>query len=115
MCSAVPPCPNGWVEAATTGPIGRHGLDDRTAALAGLAALLALRASAEAYRDCVDRALAAGASVDDVIDTLKVVAPAVGLARLVSAASDVALALGYDIDGALEALDIPRPDSPDGF
>jgi alkylhydroperoxidase/carboxymuconolactone decarboxylase family protein YurZ len=115
MCSAVPPCPNGWVEAATTGPIGRHGLDDRTAALAGLAALLALRASGKAYHDCVDRALAAGASVDDVIDTLKVVAPAVGLARLVSAASDVALALGYDIDGALEALDIPRPDSPDGF
>jgi 4-carboxymuconolactone decarboxylase len=115
MCSAVPPCPNGWVEAATTGPIGRHGLDDRTAALAGLAALLALRASGKAYHDCVHRALAAGASVDDVIDTLKVLAPAVGLARLVSAASDVALALGYDIDGALEALDIPQPDSPDGF
>jgi 4-carboxymuconolactone decarboxylase len=103
------------VEAATTGPIGRHGLDDRTAALAALAALVALRASAEAYRDCVDRALAAGASVDNVIDTLKVVAPAVGLGRVVSAAPEVALALGYDIDGALEALDIPRPDSPDGF
>lgn len=103
------------MEAATTGPIGRHGLDDRTAALAALAALVALRASAEAYRDCVDRALAAGASVDNVIDTLKVVAPAVGLGRVVSAAPEVALALGYDIDGALEALDIPRPDSPDGF
>ena len=103
------------MEAATRGSIGRHGLDDRTAALAGLAALLALRASGKTYHDCVDRALAAGASVDDVINTLKVVAPAVGLARLVSAASDVALALGYDIDGALEALDIPRPDSPDDF
>jgi 4-carboxymuconolactone decarboxylase len=98
-----------------TGPVGSHGLDERTAALAGFATLLAQRASATAYRDCVDRALAAGASVDDVIDTLKVVAPSVGLARVVSAAPDVALALGYDIDGALEALDIARPDSPDGF
>jgi alkylhydroperoxidase/carboxymuconolactone decarboxylase family protein YurZ len=103
------------VEAATTGPIGRHRLDDRTAALASLAALLALRGSAGAYRDCVGRALAAGASVDDVIDTVKVVAPAVGLASLVSAVADVALALGYDVDGALEALDLPRPDWPDGF
>jgi 4-carboxymuconolactone decarboxylase len=103
------------MEAATSGPSGSHGLDERTAALAGFAVLLAQRASATAYRDCVDRALAAGASVDDVIDTLKVVAPSVGLARVVSAAPDVALALGYDIDGALEALDIPRPDSPDGF
>jgi 4-carboxymuconolactone decarboxylase len=98
---------------ATTDPVGRHGLDDRTAALASLAALLAMRASARAYRDCVDRALAAGASVDNVIDTLKVVAPAVGLARMVSAAPDVALALGYDVDGALEALDVRRPDWPD--
>jgi 4-carboxymuconolactone decarboxylase len=93
----------------------RHGLDDRTAAVASLAALLATRASAGAYRDGVDRALAAGASLDDVIDTLKVVAPVVGLARLVSAAPDVALALGYDVDGALEALDMPRPDPLDGY
>jgi alkylhydroperoxidase/carboxymuconolactone decarboxylase family protein YurZ len=90
-------------------------LDDRTAELARLAALVALRASASAYRDCVDRALAAGASVDDVIDTLTVVAPVVGLARMVSAAPDVALALGYDVDGALEALDIEWPGTPDGF
>ena len=114
MRPAVSPCPNSCVEAATTGPIGRHRLDDRTAALASLAAVLALRGSAGAYRDCVDRALAAGASVDDVIDTLKVVAPAVGLARVVSAVPGLALALGYDIDSALEALDIPRPGSPDG-
>jgi len=103
------------VEAATTGPIGRKRLDDRTAALARLAALLAMRASATAYRECVDRALAAGASIDDVIDTLKGVAPVVGLARMVSAAPEVALALGYDVDAALEALDIHRPGSPDGF
>jgi alkylhydroperoxidase/carboxymuconolactone decarboxylase family protein YurZ len=53
----------------------------------------------------VDRALAAGATVDDVVDTLKVVAPMVGLVNVVSAAPTLALALGYDIDAALETLD----------
>jgi hypothetical protein len=56
----------------------------------------------------VDRALAAGASVDDVIAMLKVVAPSVGLARVVAAAPALALALGYDIDSALETLDMPH-------
>jgi hypothetical protein len=38
---------------------------------------------------------------------LKVVAPSVGLARVVAAAPGLALALGYDIDSALETLDVP--------
>jgi hypothetical protein len=33
------------------------------------------------------------------------VAPTVGLARAVSAAPELALAIGYDIDAALEAID----------
>jgi 4-carboxymuconolactone decarboxylase len=84
-----------------------HGLDERAATLACLAALVALRASPASYRLCVDRALAAGASVDDVINLLKVIAPSVGLARVVAAAPGLALALGYDIDSALETLDMP--------
>jgi 4-carboxymuconolactone decarboxylase len=87
------------------------GLDERTAALARLAALVALRAAPASYRRCVDLAVAAGASIDDVVDTLKVVAPSVGLARVVSAAPGLALAVGYDIDAALEALDDPRADA----
>jgi alkylhydroperoxidase/carboxymuconolactone decarboxylase family protein YurZ len=87
--------------------IDEHGLDERAAALAWLAVLVALRASPASYRACVQRALAAGASVDDVIDTLKAVAPSVGLARVVAAAPGLALALGYDIDRALETLDMP--------
>jgi hypothetical protein len=46
-------------------------------------------------------------TVDDVVSTLEVVAQIVGVPRLVSAAPDLALALGYDIDDALEALDEP--------
>jgi Carboxymuconolactone decarboxylase family len=83
-------------------------LDGRTAALARVAALVAVRASPGSYRHSVERALAAGASVDDVIDTLKVVARTVGLARVVSAAPGLSLALGYDVDDALETLDDPR-------
>ena len=99
----------------TTGSIDPQGLNERTAALACLAALVAMHAGPSSYQRCVDRALAAGATVDDVIDTLKVVAPTVGLARLVTAAPGLALALGYDIDAALEAVDLPRPDRPGGF
>jgi alkylhydroperoxidase/carboxymuconolactone decarboxylase family protein YurZ len=84
-----------------------QGLDERTAALVCLAALLAMHAGPTSYQRCVDRALGAGASIDDVIDTLKAVAPTVGLARVVSAVPSVALALGYDIDTALEAVDLP--------
>ena len=96
----------------TTRSIDPHGLDPRSAALARLAALIALRAAPATYRRTVDGALAAGASVDDVVDTLKVVARTVGLARVVSAAPGLALAVGYDIDDALEALDELPPDDP---
>jgi alkylhydroperoxidase/carboxymuconolactone decarboxylase family protein YurZ len=81
-----------------------HGLDARTAALARLAALVALRAAPASYRHGVDLALAGGATVDEVVATLKVVARTVGLARVVSAAPGLALAAGYDIDAALETL-----------
>jgi 4-carboxymuconolactone decarboxylase len=113
--------PAGWsasndgVGHDTTSSIDPHGLNERTAALACLAALVALHAGPSSYQCCVDRALAAGATVDDVIDTLKVVAPTVGLARLVTAAPGLALALGYDIDAALEAVDLPPSNQQGGF
>jgi len=82
-------------------------LDERTAALAQLAALVALRSPAPAYAACVDTALAAGATVDDVVGTLRTVAPTVGLARVVAAAPTVAAAVGYDLDAALETIETP--------
>jgi hypothetical protein len=95
------------VPAERPAPADQHGLDAKGSALACLAVLVALRATPTSYRRAVDLALAAGATVDDVVDTLKVVAPSVGLARVVSAAPGLALAIGYDIDVALEALDTP--------
>ena len=50
------------------------------------------------------------------MECLIAVAPEVGLARVVSAAPELALALGYDVDAALEAPGEPaaRPNRPNG-
>jgi alkylhydroperoxidase/carboxymuconolactone decarboxylase family protein YurZ len=78
-------------------------LDPKTHALVRLAALLAVDASQSSYDVSVEVALAIGASYDEIVGVLIAMAPAVGLARVVSAAPELALALGYDVDAALEA------------
>ena len=85
--------------------IGASGLDQKTHALVRLGALLAIKAAASSYQANVDMALAAGASVDEIVGTLIAVAPDVGVVRAVSAAPELALALGYDVDAAFETLD----------
>ena len=77
-------------------------LDQKTHALVRLAACLAMDAALSSYQSNVEMALAAGASLDEVVGTLIAVAPTVGLTRAVSAAPELALALGYDVDSALE-------------
>ena len=78
-------------------------LDPKTHALVRLGALLALDAAPSSYQEDVEIALAAGATVDEIVGTMVAVAPTVGLARVVSAAPELALALGYDVEAALEA------------
>ena len=77
-------------------------LDQKTHALVRLAASLAIDAAPSSYQANVEVALAAGASIDEVVGSLIAVAPTVGLARVVSAAPELALALGYDVEAALE-------------
>jgi alkylhydroperoxidase/carboxymuconolactone decarboxylase family protein YurZ len=84
---------------------GLSGLDQKTHALVRLGASLAIEAAASSYQANVDMALASGASVDEIVGTLIAVAPDVGVVRAVSAAPELALALGYDVDAAFEALD----------
>ncbi len=48
------------------------------------------------------RALAAGATQDEVADVLLAIAPVAGLGRVVSAAPKVATALEYDVEAALD-------------
>lgn len=80
-------------------------LDDRTRALVRLGALVATGAGPMSYQRQVAEAHAAGATDEEVLDTLIAVSPTVGLAHLVSATVGLALALGYDIDAAFEGTD----------
>jgi alkylhydroperoxidase/carboxymuconolactone decarboxylase family protein YurZ len=82
---------------------------DTTAALEPkVAALLQLGASVAAGSPgvCLEwsttRALAAGASEDEIADVLLAIAPVTGLGRVVAAAPEMATALGYDLEAALE-------------
>lgn len=81
------------------------GLDAKTQALVRLASLVSLDAAPVSYQWCVEAALAAGASPDDIVSTLVAVAPLAGIARVVAAAPEVALGMGYDVQAALEQPD----------
>jgi 4-carboxymuconolactone decarboxylase len=83
--------------------IDASGLDPRTHALVRLGALVGMDAAPASYQWSASMALAAGATVDEIVGVLIAVAPTVGLARVVSAAPEVALAIGYDIDAAFES------------
>ncbi len=83
-------------------PAGTSALDPRTAALLQLGASVAIGSSAICLQWSAGRALAAGATEDEIADVLLVVAPVAGLGRVVCAAPDVATALGYDIAASLE-------------
>jgi alkylhydroperoxidase/carboxymuconolactone decarboxylase family protein YurZ len=72
-------------------------LEAKTRALARVAALVAAESALTSYQWAADAALAAGASEEEVVDVLTAVAPIVGRARLATAAPQLALALGYDV------------------
>jgi alkylhydroperoxidase/carboxymuconolactone decarboxylase family protein YurZ len=66
--------------------------------LVRLGALLALGAATSSLRATVERAIAAGATESEIVGVLIAVAPAVGLARVVSTAPRLAVAIGYDLE-----------------
>ena len=88
--------------ALALGAVGTPALDARTAALLQLGVSVALGSPGACLEWCTARALAAGATEDEIADVLLVIAPLAGLGRAVSAAPDVATALGYDVAAALE-------------
>jgi alkylhydroperoxidase/carboxymuconolactone decarboxylase family protein YurZ len=80
-------------------------LEPRTHALVRLAALVAMGAAEPSYRQVVEAARDAGASAEEVVGTLVAVITATGVPRVVAAAPAVGLALGYDVQAALESPD----------
>jgi alkylhydroperoxidase/carboxymuconolactone decarboxylase family protein YurZ len=78
-------------------------IDPKTAALVQMGALVATGSPAVCLEWGTSRALAAGATEDEITDVLLAIIPLAGLSRIVSAAPEVAIALEYDIESALES------------
>jgi hypothetical protein len=80
-------------------------LDVRDLALLRLGESIGAGSTGPLLRQRIGDGLAAGLSFDEVVASLMALAPAIGMERTVALAPQIALALDYDIDGALE-----RPD-----
>ena len=89
--------------AIDPGHVEASGLDPKACALIRLGALVTLGAPWVSFKWGVEWALAAGATADEIVGALMAVAPIVGVTRVVAAVPEFALALGIDIDAALEA------------
>jgi 4-carboxymuconolactone decarboxylase len=81
------------------------GLDARTHALVRVGALIAIDAAPPSYMSAAESALETGATYEELVGTLIAVMPVVGVARVVSAAPNLGLAIGYDVGEALETYD----------
>ena len=79
-----------------------RGLDPRTAALVRTGVLAAVGAPEVCLEWSATRALAEGATEDEITGVLLAIAPVIGLGRMAGAAPGVAGAFGYDIEAALE-------------
>ena len=88
-------------------PAELSALDPKTATLLQLAVLVAIGSSDGTLQWSTGRALAAGASEDEIAEVLLAIAPVAGLGRIATAAPGIAIGLEYDIDAALD-----DPDSP---
>lgn len=76
----------------------RSGLDERTIELIRLGTLIALGAPAESFTAHVRRAVAVGATTQDVWGAVMVVATLVGVPRLIAAVPAIEAALAGDGD-----------------
>jgi 4-carboxymuconolactone decarboxylase len=77
-------------------------LDPKTLALVRLAALVAVGGAVPSYGAQADAAVDAGATAAEIVDVLVGVIPIVGLPSVVATAPKLAMALGYDTNGAFE-------------
>ncbi len=95
------------IAAALTGDASDCPFQPKVRALVRLAGLISTDVPFPALSWGVDEALRAGASAEEVVAALLAVGPAIGSSRLVAEAPRLALALGWDVDAAIEELDPP--------
>ena len=74
------------------------GLDPRTYSLCNIAALIAADAAPASYVFQVAFALEAGVTPEEILGLLVALNPTVGNVRIVSAAAEIAFALGIELD-----------------
>lgn len=79
-------------------------LDDKTRALVSIGAAVCVDAATPTLQLLVTWALASGATEDEILGALLEVAAAAGESRIVAVTPRLSLALGYDIDEALERI-----------
>ena len=82
-----------------------HVLDARSMALLRLGGSIAAGSVGPMLRQRVSDALDVGMGFDQVVASLLALVPTIGIERIVAVAPDLARALDYDIDAALERLD----------
>ena len=80
-------------------------IDPRSHALVRVGALIAMNAAPPSYMSAIDEAGEAGVTHEEIVGALIAVLPVVGVARVVSAAPNIGLAMGYDVGEALETLE----------
>ena len=94
------------VDSLTAQSTSNHSaLDEKTLALVRLAATISVDAATASVQHAVALALAVGATREEIVATLEAVTPVTGTSRVVVSAPKIALALGYDVEEALEELD----------
>jgi alkylhydroperoxidase/carboxymuconolactone decarboxylase family protein YurZ len=76
-------------------------LDPKTTALVQVGALMAIGSPGVCLEWGTTRALAQGATEEEITDVLLAIAPMAGLGRVTGAVPHVAAALGYDVETAL--------------
>lgn len=92
-----------WMAAGPeTGDAALPAVTERDRALVHLSALLALDAPTASLQQAVSDARLAGVSEDEMVGFLLCLMPTLGTARTTSVAPHLALALGFDVDRALE-------------
>ena len=77
-------------------------LDSKTLVLVRIGVLVAVGGTVPSYGAEVDAAVSAGATAAEIVEVLLGVVSVVGLPSVVTAAPSLAMALGYDVNDALE-------------
>jgi len=78
------------------------GLDPKTHALVNIAALVSADAAPASYAFQVGCALDVGVTPEEILGVLVALNPTVGNMRIVSAAAEIAFALGIDLEAAAD-------------